>query len=52
MVTPEFVKDNCDDIKAVIKKGMEIVWILKCFHLNEGANHNAYSSASIHLFPF
>ena len=25
MVTPEFVKDNCDDIKAVIKKGVEIV---------------------------
>jgi len=25
MVTPEFVKDNCADIKAVIKKGVEIV---------------------------
>jgi hypothetical protein len=25
MVTPEFVKDNCDKIKAVLKKGVEIV---------------------------
>ena len=25
MVTPEFVQNNCDDIKAVIKKGIEIV---------------------------
>jgi hypothetical protein len=25
MVTPEFVKDNCEDIKEVIKKGVEIV---------------------------
>ncbi|MCK5836516.1 MAG: hypothetical protein KAH09_04565 [Desulfobacula sp.] len=25
MVTPKFVKENCDNIKAVIKKGVEIV---------------------------
>lgn len=25
MVTPEFVRENCDDIKAVIQKGIEIV---------------------------